>query len=186
MCKARHQLWDKPVYSTEPLKGSAVRGVGYVCGGCLLPWQLPRDGDGDTEATRLGGTARRSKAPLQHSAPSPQNPSWAPRTPAAWPVFSPTQGCTSHRKGGRYCPTWWVTKDHSPPSAPPGLRVLLRVRRRPCVSSSRIVNSYQVNAWRKSQDSNGNWNKRSLEKQTDIGAIRIFRRQERNSLWEGN
>jgi hypothetical protein len=68
---------------------------------------------------RLGGTTRRSKTPLQHSAPSPQNPSWAPRTPAAWPVFSPTQGCTSHRKGGRYCPTWWVTKDHSPPIGSP-------------------------------------------------------------------
>lgn len=186
MCKARHQLWDKPVYSTEPLKGSAVK----RCRVCV--WGVPPSLTASQRrgwwhrSYRLGGTARRSKAPLQHSAPSPQNPSWVPRTPAAWPVFSPTQGCTSHRKGGRYCPTWWVTKDHSPPSAPPGLRVLLRVRRRPRVSSSRIVNSYQVNAWRKSQDSNGNWNKRSLEKQTDIGTIRIFRRQERNSLWEGN
>lgn len=157
MPKARHQLWDKPTYATEPQKSSAIRGVRYVwkegerihgkqalTAGHPPSWTASqrwecwhREATGGVRHSR--GRAR-PLARKQHGTPvSPPRPlsSWVTRTLAVTgPSSHPPPGWNMSQEEPQTLPAGCGNQRPSPSSRPPrvkppGLRVPLWVQRLP-------------------------------------------------------
>lgn len=155
----------------------------YVCGGASSPDSFPETG---MVTQKLQTGAQRGAARPLCSTGHPPNPSWAPRHQLHGPPSRPPRAA---RLPGRVADTarpgeWPKTR---PSIGSPWLRVLLRVQRLPCFSSS-LTDGQQLSGkcLKKisiMKDSNRNWNKRNLRNRLILG-LEESPGGERNSLCE--